>query len=148
MTAQPPDLDIDARPIPGWPGYLATADGQILGRGDRPLRPRSRRRTGGHLRVRLYGPAAPRRAEMVAGGIRSSGRWCDVYVHVAVALAWHGPPPAEDSMVLHWNDDPTNNAPENLRWGSATENWADRRRNADSRDDDGFDWATGEEEAA
>ena len=92
--------------------------------------------------MRLYGahlePVVVRQGR---GLIRSRHR--DVYVHVLVCLAWHGPPPFERALVLHHDDDPQNNRPDNLRWGSHADNEADRRRNT-SLDDDGFDWATGQ----
>lgn len=49
-------------------------------------------------------------------------------VHVLVCEAWHGPRP--DGMeARHLDDDKTNTAPENLRWGTRSENVRDRRRN-------------------
>jgi hypothetical protein len=79
-------------------------------------------------------------------------RFSDVYLHVAVCLAFHGDRPFEGALVLHADDDPTNNTVGNLRWGDRVENEADKRRNAAERepatttavDEDGFDWSTGE----
>lgn len=45
-------------------------------------------------------------------------------VHRAVALAFHGPIP-EGMEVLHINGDPTDNRPENLRYGTQLENILD-----------------------
>lgn len=144
MTARAfPELEVDARPIPGWPGYLATADGRVVSeRLGGPLKAQAHYRTG-HLRVRLYGPNAPEQVDSRAYGarLRRGGRHAKVYVHVAVALAWHGPAPFEGAVVRHLDDDPANNAPWNLRWGSRSENEQDKHR---SRDNDGFDWATGD----
>jgi hypothetical protein len=70
-------------------------------------------------------------------------RWQDVYVHVAVALAFHGPPPSPDLLVRHLDGNPEHNWPSNLAWGTREENAADRERHA-AVDDDGFDWSTGE----
>lgn len=128
------------RPLPGYPGYAVTDAGEVLGKAGQPLRPRAHWRTG-HLRVRVYGGTAARRA-VVRGERVHACRYDDLYVHVAVCLAWHGPPPFEGALVRHLDDDPHNNDPANLRWGTRLENAADRRRN--SVDDDGFDWATGE----
>ncbi len=157
---------VHEREIPGFPQYFATVDGKIVSRKQGPpreLSPRAHHRTG-HLRVRLYSKASPLREERAMGHrgkerIRRS-RYTDVYVHVAVCIAWHGPPPFEGALVLHRDDDPNNNRPANLRWGSASENMKDRHMDDDEQraaaeaawaefdpsapDDDGFDWSTGE----
>ena len=58
-----------------------------------------------------------------------AGRWSDrlgrklVGVHVAVALAFHGPP-----EVRHLNGDGQDNTPGNLAWGSRRENERDKKR--------------------
>ena len=152
-----------SRPIPGYHGYVATREGRI----------RSHKRAGtftelnrsGHLRVRLYGSSLPLRT---AGGTNGNGakkeaRFADVYVHVLVCLAWHGEPPFEGALVLHLDDSPTNNHPENLRWGTHQENvdhremdpteqlaaaevkWDEwRAENPNPVDSDGFDWSKGD----
>jgi hypothetical protein len=136
----------EVREIPGFPGYRATSEGAILSKKTgQPLRPRPHWRTG-HLRVRLYGSHLDPVACLEDGAVRVR-RYVDVYVHVLVCTAWHGPPPFEGAMVLHWDDDPTNNRPENLRFGTVRENSADFARNqtdsSSSIDDDGFDWSVG-----
>jgi hypothetical protein len=52
-----------------------------------------------------------------------------VGVHVAVALAWHGPP-----EVRHLNGDQGDNKPGNLAWGSRRENERDKRKGREGRD--------------
>jgi len=49
-------------------------------------------------------------------------------VHVLVLLAFAGPRP-EGFHARHLNDDPEDNRIENLRWGTASENVEDTRRN-------------------
>ena len=44
-----------------------------------------------------------------------------VWVHHAVAEAFHGPRP-HGMVCLHLNDNPADNRPENLRWGTQSEN--------------------------
>jgi hypothetical protein len=39
-----------------------------------------------------------------------------------VCEAFHGPPPVERAVVMHLDDDPGNNRPENLKWGTQKEN--------------------------
>ena len=130
----------ESRPVPGFAGYLATSEGEILSKKTgRPLRTQAHYRTG-HLRVRLYSDRVKPVVRALKGSLIVS-RHADVYVHVAVCMAWHGPKPFEGACVLHWDDDPLNNAPSNLRWGTHKENSADRLRN--SMDSDGFDWGCG-----
>jgi hypothetical protein len=40
-------------------------------------------------------------------------------------MAWHGEPPLDKQHVLHGDDDPANNIPSNLRWGTHQENMAE-----------------------
>lgn len=39
-----------------------------------------------------------------------------------VCEAFHGPAPSGMSVTIHIDEDPTNNRPENLRWGTQKEN--------------------------
>ena len=43
-------------------------------------------------------------------------------VHRLVCEAFHGPAPFAGAVVIHINEDATNNRPENLRWGTQKEN--------------------------
>jgi hypothetical protein len=43
-------------------------------------------------------------------------------VHRLVCEAFHGPAPEGKNVVLHLDEDATNNKPENLRWGTQKEN--------------------------
>ena len=43
-------------------------------------------------------------------------------VHRLVCEAFNGPPPFDKAIVMHLNDDATNNRPENLAWGTHKEN--------------------------
>ena len=135
--------DVEVRDVPGFPGYRATSGGHVLSKKTgEPLRPRPHWRTG-HLRVRLYGRHLP---EVVVrdGSTHRCRRFVDTYVHVLICTAFHGLPPFEGALVLHWDDDPAHNTPENLRWGSREDNARDLARNlARNLDDDGFDWASG-----
>jgi hypothetical protein len=91
--------------VPGHTGYSVTATGFLRGpRG--PLRPMVAHR--GHLYV-----------------ITGAGR--KLYVHHAVLFAFIGPRP-DGLMCRHLDGDPTNNALTNLRWGTAKENSADKKR--------------------
>lgn len=91
------------------PGYAGTYEVSSLGR-VRSFRRRNPRvlsqwvtRTG-HLKVRI-------------GGRSETGR----YVHQLVLSAFVGPRP-EGMIARHLNGDPTDNRPENLAWGTHSEN--------------------------
>lgn len=43
-------------------------------------------------------------------------------VHQLVCEAFYGPKPTPLHIVLHLDEDPSNNRPENLRWGTRKEN--------------------------
>jgi hypothetical protein len=48
-------------------------------------------------------------------------------VHRLVCMAFHGRPPTKTSETRHIDGNPANNRPENLCWGTAAENWHDKR---------------------
>lgn len=56
------------------------------------------------------------------------GRGNQFYVHHLVLEAFVGPCPA-GQVGLHWDDEPSNNFLENLRWGTRSDNYADYVRN-------------------
>jgi HNH endonuclease len=43
-------------------------------------------------------------------------------VHRLICEAFHGPPTFDGAIVLHLNEDSSDNRPENLRWGTQKEN--------------------------
>lgn len=112
------------RAIPGWEHYQASDQGEIksLGRWrqsvrykdhmmwwkERILKPQ--RHKNGWLRVTLTGHKSTR-------------------VHRLVALAFFGPAPFTGAVVRHLDDNPRNNVPDNLRWGTQKENVHDAQRN-------------------
>lgn len=67
----------------------------------------------GHIVVRLYRDGKPVNRQL----------------HRIVCEAFHGLAPEGKPMVLHWDDDPSNNRPENLRWGDGFDNQQDSVRN-------------------
>jgi len=105
------------RPLPGYPGYGADANGQIWsltsnwrGLGPRPMR--SFPATNGYLQLR----------------IKVDGALVYRKVHTLVTTAFHGPRPSPAHQVRHLDGDKANNRPSNLRWGTAIENAADKKR--------------------
>ena len=95
-------------PVPGFDGLEASSHGQIRSRAQNLL-PRRR--------VRRY----------LAVWLGKSLRYA--LVHRLVLLAFHGERPSPRHETLHLDADPTNNRPENLRWGTHAENMAMDRGN-------------------
>lgn len=50
-------------------------------------------------------------------------------VHRLVCLAFHGAPESPDLVARHLNDDKDDNRPENVAWGTQSQNALDSRRN-------------------
>lgn len=111
---------LEMRSCPDFPSYEVGMDGHVY-RGGTRLAEQPHRRTG-HRRVRLYGSAGHLK------GTRG-GAYSDKYVHRLVCEAWWGPCPADMSLVRHLDGSCANNCPENLAWGTPTQNasdyWAD-----------------------
>lgn len=84
--------DVERRPWPRHPGYLAGADGSVRGPSGRILR--TYQDNDGRLSF----------------GVRRGGRTTTVRVHVVVAEAWHGPRPA-GTEAAHGNGDNSDNRP-------------------------------------
>lgn len=101
------------RPIPGFSGYHADEDGVIWSTcrnaEPRQLRPAPDNR-GGYLRVQIA----------ISEGIRVHRA-----VHSLVLMAFVGPRP-KGMQCRHLDGNNLNNRPENLRWGTAKENYSDR----------------------
>jgi len=105
----------DLYPIPGYPNYSITRDGRVWSK----ARPRAR---GGWLRPQLGGNKHLQLFLRVDGVTRT------VRVHTLVALTFLGPRP-EGQIVRHLNDDPLDNRPENLAYGTHLDNMRDMARN-------------------
>jgi hypothetical protein len=103
--------------IPGHPGYEASSLGRVRSV-DRTL---SDGREAGGMVLAL--------TEDKDGYLRVKLGRRLVGVHTLVALAFHGPP-----EVRHVNDDPKDNRPEGLVWGSRKENERDKRKNKSKKE--------------
>lgn len=103
------------RDIPGYPGYMATADGAIVS-------VRSGERL--ELKARLH------RGYCVVTMKSGTGKGDRIRrdVHRLVCLAWHGVPIAPRLHVRHLDGVSTNNTSGNLAWGTPAENAADAIR--------------------
>lgn len=117
--------DPEWKGIPSAPGYEASTTGEIRSTGftqANPLTGGSSFRPG---RV-LKGSVASTGYRMyylgtASGSKRKSG-------HRLVCEAFHGPAPEGKPLVRHLDGDPLNNRPENLRWGTHSENERDKNR--------------------
>lgn len=109
------------RPAPGYEGFYEVSDQGVVRSVDR-VDIRGRRLRGRVLKVRPLPNGRPRVC------LSLNGRSFDVYPYHLVLLAFVGPKP-EGMECLHWDDDSNNNAVENLRWGTRTDNMRDMSRN-------------------
>lgn len=108
------------RPAPGFDGYEVSDRGRV----------RSWRR------VSAKNPAPKVLSQLIRkhdGYIQVSVQYPDgknrpILVHRLVCMAWHGEAPEGKPHVCHWDGDPSNNAPANLRWGSHKDNAQDQLR--------------------
>jgi protein gp37 len=106
-------------PILGYPGYFVSSHGFVYSE-RRGRRRRLKPDIGeqGHLRVPLY------------CGDKIYDR---LFVHRLVLEAFVGPPPSPVSQGRHRDQNPTNNALANLRWGDQEANWDDSKRHGTYR---------------
>lgn len=101
------------RPIPSFPGYLISTNGQVY-RSDPNARPVRIRRNNGYLWASLR-PAGAKRVTCRQVG--------------ALVLETFVSPRAPGAICCHCNDVRDDNRLENLYWGNAVQNAADRLRN-------------------
>lgn len=112
------------RTVPSWPDISASSLGRVL------LSPCSAKMPSGYIREYQPKPTfgveektATGRKDSARRRIIRVGRLCKTFkVHRLVCEAFHGLAPSEDHIVLHIDEDPSNNRPENLRWGTRKEN--------------------------
>lgn len=113
---------------PSFPGYSAAEDGRIF----------SHRRRGcgkqrGSVSIIDFGFSYELTQRPLRKGYRTvsivltNGKSRPVGVHRLVADAFHGPCP-KGQQVRHMNGIPSDNSPDNLRYGTPLENADDRRR--------------------
>jgi hypothetical protein len=112
---------VEWKVIPGFAEYEVSNRGEV-----RRLVPRANwpaghllkpaRSNSGHLYVMLA---------VYPGANRSIKK----FVHRLVAQTFIGESPFADACVLHADDNPTNNAVFNLRWGTRKDNHRDRMKN-------------------
>ncbi len=107
--------------VPSQPELLASSFGRVL------RRPFQRAMPKGAVRWYRSQPTYGYRAAIsgLAGFrmiLRISGLGKTFKVARLVCEAFHGPPPFELAVVMHLDDNPGNNRPENLKWATQKEN--------------------------
>ncbi|MGH6897987.1 MAG: NUMOD4 motif-containing HNH endonuclease [Geminicoccaceae bacterium] len=107
------------RPVPGCPAYEVSDRGRV----------RRSRGARGWAAGHILRPAAGRGGHLYVILADGSGKTRKHFVHRLVAMAFVGPPPFEGAFALHQDDDPANNTPDNLYWGTRQDNALDAKLN-------------------
>lgn len=103
------------RPIPSLPEYLASSLGRVMCIPSLAETP--------HGGVRVYG-GEPTKGVLSEGRYQITYRKKTIRVHRLVCEAFSGPAPFEGAVVMHLNEDATDNRACNLAWGTQKENLA------------------------
>lgn len=109
------------KPVPSYPGVLASSEGRIV------LPPRYAPLPNGGFRIYTPEPTVgqDRKAKKDAAHVYKGTYtffYGNIKVHQAVCEAFHGPKPFDGAVVIHLDEDAKNNRPENLKWGTQKEN--------------------------
>lgn len=109
------EFGIAWKPIPGFDGYYASEDGQMLSYVKSKAKPRI-----------LHQSSTPDGHKYVF--LTKGEKQIKMFVHRAILMAWvRMPNPGEEAR--HLNDKPWENGVSNLAWGTRIENVDDKRRN-------------------
>lgn len=106
---------LELRQIDGFPCHRAGSDGYVYRLIKKPSSPNYPMK-----RVDHQGPHGYRRVALKRGFVFAT--------HIVIATAFHGPKPSPAHEVRHLNGDRTDNRPENIAWGTRTENVRDMVR--------------------
>jgi hypothetical protein len=110
------------RNVPGFDAYEVSSRGRVRRREAKGRWP------AGHI----LSPAKSKSGHLFVILTAKGGRPCKQFVHRLVTTAFIGPAPFEGALVLHHDDDPLHNRPENLYWGDHKQNARDARLNRKS----------------
>lgn len=104
------------RAIPSLPEYVASSHGRVMRLPYVATIPNgATRQYGGEPR---HGVVHPKNYNRPTIHFRDR----NYRVSRLVCEAFHGPSPFDGAVVMHMDDDQTNNKPDNLKWGSQKEN--------------------------
>lgn len=118
--AVPPGVEL--RPVPEFNGkYLAGTDGNIYCTSEARVNARKPKpfRVSAFIDMQTKYPMI----QVISGAGRRTKA-----VHTLVCAAFHGTKPTPTHEVRHMDGTRNNSKPENLRWGTQSENEADKRR--------------------
>jgi len=109
------------RNVPSYPGLMASSFGRVR------LPAREYKMPNGGVRMTKPTPTygvltAPSKNTSYRRLHIRSRHLGTIKVHRAVCEAFHGLPAREDLIVLHLNEDGTDNRPDNLKWGTRKQN--------------------------
>ena len=123
------DTDETWKPVVGFEGFYEVSSLGRVRSLDRVEKIRNR--WGDMARVKRGKILTPGiRRTYLTVDLRAPGRPMRHYlVHRLVLEAFVGPAPEGKPLALHWNDVPTDNRLENLRWGDEADNAVDAVRN-------------------
>jgi len=111
------EINMHAKPIPGFAGYLVSATGEVYG---------SRTNFGLRDHYRRLRPSTDSKGYSGLTICGDSGKRRKVRVHRLVAELFV-PNPHGKPCVRHLDGNPNNNRSENLGWGTYAENEGDKR---------------------
>lgn len=109
------------KPIPSKPGMMASSFGRVkLPDGEVKMQNGGTRK---YTTKPTFGikTRASKSARHIYMGL-TNRKFGNMKIHRLVCEAFHGPAPSSKSVVIHIDEDATNNRPENLRWGTQKEN--------------------------
>jgi hypothetical protein len=108
-------------PVPSLPGVMASTWGRIILPDRKATMPHGGERR--YIAKPRYG-TVKKAHKNAAHSYRSSysREFGNIKIHRAVCEAFHGPAPFTGAVVIHIDENPHNNQPENLKWGTQKEN--------------------------
>jgi hypothetical protein len=116
-----PDPTVQYREIPGWFKYLAGDDGLIVS---------VKWCNGTNFRIltQVYDSGGYAMVSLCQSGRTPKGRSGTFKVHCLVMAAFGPSRPSPIHQIRHWDGNKLNNRPDNLLWGTPSENKADSIR--------------------
>lgn len=109
------------KPVPSCPGLMASSWGRLK-LPDRHNVPLPNGGTRSYLAKPVKGTIIWKNKGTYPVRNYTTREFGNVKIHRAVCEAFHGPSPFEGAVVMHIDDDPLNNVPSNLKWGTQKEN--------------------------
>jgi hypothetical protein len=104
------------RDVPSVPGILVSNEGRVMYAPHREPMPKGRgeRSYGGQPTFGVWNKQDARFIVVTRGVTHK--------VHRLIAETFHGPPPFDDAVAMHIDENAANNRAANLRWGTQKEN--------------------------